>query len=87
MATWIEPLQLETWIGSVFAGNPTFFGAIALFVISSMAAYFRMNGLTMYFMLGVFFVMFSVYLGNAFMLLFGILGGLALGYTLAKIFE
>jgi len=85
--TWIEPLELETWMINVFAGNPDVFGAIALLVISSMAAYFRMNPIAMFLMLFIFVMMFTNYVGFSFLLLFGLIGGLIAGYVLSKLLE
>jgi ABC-type multidrug transport system permease subunit len=85
--TWIEPLELETWILNVFSGSPTYFGALALFVISGLAAYFRMNTLLTVFMVGIFYFMFAAYIGTSFIILFSIIAGFAIGYTLNKIYE
>ena len=84
---WIEPLNLEMWIVNVFAGSGTYFGIIALFVITGMAGYFRMNGISLFLMLGVFVLMFSGFIGLNFVNLFTIFGGLIIGYTLSRIFQ
>lgn len=82
---WIEPLELQTWIINVFSGNPDIFGAIGIFAISLMAGYFKMNAITMFFMIGIFVLMFSGYIGTSFLTIFAILGGLIIGYALSQI--
>ena len=56
---WIEPLELQTWLMSVFAGTPEFFTIIALMVIAGIAGFFRMTGLGIFFMIALFLLMFS----------------------------
>jgi hypothetical protein len=85
--SWIEPLELETWMISVFSGDPEIFTAIALLVISSMAGYFRMNTISMFFMIGVFLLMFSGFISASFLILISIIGGLMIGYFISKIFQ
>jgi ABC-type multidrug transport system permease subunit len=85
--SWIEPLELETWIISVFSGDPEIFTAIALLVISSMAGYFRMNTISLFFMIGVFLLMFSGYISASFLILISIIGGLVIGYFISRIFQ
>lgn len=87
MVDWIEPLNLEKWFIQVFAGTPDIFLAIALLVISSMAGYFRMKGLALFFMIGVFLLMFSGFISSPFLVFLAIFGGLAIGYTLSRIFS
>ena len=84
---WIEPLALETWMINVFAGNPDYFGAIAVLLITSLAGFFRMNGIGLFFMLGLFVLMFSGYIGLNFLIVFAIIGGLVIGYTISKMFR
>jgi|24BtaG_2_1085350.scaffolds.fasta_scaffold00424_9 hypothetical protein len=85
--TWISPLEMETWIVNVFAGNPEYFIAIALFAIVSLAAYFRMNTLTMFFMITLFVIMFSgLQIMASWITLIAIIGGLLAGLALSKIF-
>lgn len=84
---WIEPLDLETIIIQVFSGNPDIFGAISILVITSFASYFRMNGLIMFFMLGIFVLMFSGFIGINFLIVFALIGGLVVGYSVRKIFQ
>lgn len=85
--SWIQPLAMQTWILNVFAERPDIFGAIAILVITTMAGYFRMNGLGMFLMLGVFVILFSGFIAPSILILFAILGGLLVGYALSKIFE
>jgi len=84
MAAWIEPLTMETWIVHVFAGSLDIFVAIALFFIFGMAAYFRMNILTMAFMFIIFLLMFELWMPISFLLLVGALGGWAIGHWISR---
>ncbi len=83
--SWIQPLELQTWIIQVFAGSPDIFAAVAILVIASMAAYFRMTGITMFFMLAVFFLMFSGFITSPLLILMALIGGLAIGYWISKL--
>jgi len=83
--TWIQPLELQTWIINIFAGNPDIFGAIAIMVIVGLAAFFRMTTLTMFFMLAVFILMFSGFIGMNFLIIFAMIGGLLVGYWISRI--
>ncbi len=81
----IEPLALETWIIQIFAGNPDIFGAIALMVIASLAGFFRMSALGMFFMIGMFVLMFSGFIGDTFLILAAIIGGLLIGNVIGNL--
>lgn len=83
--TWIEPLQLETWITSVFAGTPQIFLAIALLAIFGMAGYFRMPILSAFLMVIVFLFMFTGYISTSILVFAVIIGGLLIGFAIAKI--
>jgi hypothetical protein len=83
----IQPLNFEQWFINVFAGNPDIFGAIAIMVIASMSAYFRMSGVGLFFIIGLFVLMFSGFIGTTFLTVMGIIGGLVIGFTLSKIFN
>ena len=84
--TFIDPLALETWLISIFAGTPEIFAGIALLVISSMAAMFRMRVIGLFFMIGMFLLMFSGFINSVLLILIAVIGGLALGYMLHRIF-
>jgi len=86
MTDFISPLQLETWIVSVFAGTPEIFGAVALLVITGLAAYFRFTGVGLFFMLGMFLLMFIGFTNSVLLTLIAIIGGLLIGFWIAKIF-
>lgn len=83
---WISPLQLETWFGSVLAGSPEILTAIALLFIVSMAGYFRMNGIALFLMMGLFLVMFYTLLNSSLFILMLIIGGLIIAFTISRIF-
>lgn len=84
---WIEPLELQTWFMNVFAGTPDIFLAIALFAISGLAAFFRMPILALFFMIGIFLLLFSSFITSPIIILIAIIGGLLIGFVLAKIFS
>lgn len=83
--TWIEPLDLETWLVNVMAGSATYFAPIAIFAILGLAAYFRMTGLTLGFMLFVFLLMFSGFMPPSLLIFVAIIGGLLVGYIVSRI--
>ena len=82
---WVEPLQFETFFVNIFAGDAAIFGAISLIVITAMAAYFRMNALGMFFMIGIFLLMFAGYVPLSITILAAIIGGLLIGYWSRKL--
>lgn len=82
---WIDPLTLETWFINVFAGDADYFIAVALLVISSMAAYMRMTTLTMFFMIGIFILMLSGIIQSPLLYLFAVVGGLLIGWQISKL--
>lgn len=86
MVEWIQPLKLGTWLPEVFAGTPDIFLALALLSIFGVAGYFRMNMMSMFFMIGVFLLMFSSFISSPIIVLVAIIGGLAIGYSLSRIF-
>jgi len=83
---WIESLELQTWLISIFAGTPEIFAAIALLVITSMAATFRMTTIGLFFIIGMFLLMFSGFINSVLLILIAVIGGLALGYWFSRIF-
>ena len=83
---WIQPLELQTWLISVFAGTPEIFAAIALLVITSLAAYFRMTLIGLVFIIGMFLLMFSGFIDSTLLILISVIGGLAIGYLISRIF-
>ncbi len=84
--TWIQPLELQTWMISVFAGNPEIFAGIALLVITTLAATFRMTTVGLFFMIGMFLLMFSGFINSILLVFIAVIGGLALGYIIHRIF-
>jgi len=86
MAAWLEPLKLETIFMNVFAGDPQFFIVISIIVIASLAGFFRMTTLTLFFMLGLFLLMFSGFAMDYLVVLFAVIAGLAIGFSVSKIY-
>lgn len=84
---WTEPLHMEEILVTIFSGTPEIFIAVALFLISGMSAYFRMNGIGMFFMMGIFLLMFSGFVSSYLMVLLSIIGGLFVGYLIQRIFS
>ena len=81
----IPPLQLETWIVNVFAGDIKYFTAIVILFITMMAGYFRMVTLTLMFMLVIFFVIFKGYVDQSIYFIIISLGGLLVGWWVKQI--
>ena len=86
MAAWIEPLQLQTWLISVFAGTPEIFAGIALLVITTLAMTFRMTIMGLVFMIAMFLLMFSGFIDSVLLIFISIIGGLVLGYWFYRLF-
>jgi len=86
MTAFVEPLELSTWLLQIFAGTPEIFAAIALLVITSMAAMFRFTGIGLFFMVGVFLLMFSGFIDSVLLIMIAVIGGLLIGYWMARIF-
>ena len=82
---WIEPLALQTWLINVFAGDATFFSAIAIFIIVMMTAYFRMNAAALGFIVIVFLLMFSGFVPPSLLIFAVVFLGLIVGYLVSKI--
>ena len=76
---------MKTWLMQVFAGSSTLFAPIAIFMIISMAAFFRMTALTMGLMIFIFILMFSGFFTSNLLILIAIIGGLLLGITISRI--
>ena len=86
MVNWLEPLKLETIFINVFAGDPQFFIVISLITISALAGFFKMTTLTLFFMLGLFLLMFSGFAMDYLLVLFAIIAGLVIGFSISKIY-
>jgi hypothetical protein len=85
--TWIEPLNLQVWIMSVFAGSPDIFLAVALLVISGMAGFFRMKVVTLFFMIGIFLLMFSGFVSSPLIIFIAVIAGLLIGFVISTTFN
>ena len=83
--SWIPPLQLETFIVNIFSGNIDIFTALAFLVISGLAGFFRMGMLTLFLMIGLFFMMFKGYVNFEIYFIIISIGGLLVGYWISKI--
>jgi len=84
---WIESLELQTWFVNVLSGDPEIFLIIALIFIAGMAGFFRMNAVGLFFMMGIFLLMFSTFIASSYLLvLISILGALLIGYILSRMF-
>ena len=85
--SWIQPLNMQTWLMQVFAGKPDIFLAIALMSIVSMASYFRMSAIGMFLMVGIFMLMFQSFFSSPIITIMAIISGLLVGYWLQKLFS
>ena len=83
----IEPLALQNWFMSVFSGTPEIFMAVALLVIISMAGYFRMKNITMFFMVGIFLMMFAGIITSPLLIFMLIIGGMVVGISFTRFVE
>jgi len=83
----IEPLEMGTWLPSVFAGTPDVFLAIAILVIFGMAGYFKMDMLATFFMIVTFLLILSSFINSPIIMLIAVIGGLLIGYSISKIFS
>jgi len=84
---WFPPFELETVILDIFAGTPLLFFIVAFIVIVGMAAYFRMAQLAMFFMLGIFILLFRSYIPVAYTTLFIIIAAIAVALVINKIWN
>jgi hypothetical protein len=82
-----EPLSMQEWFIQIFAGNPDIFLAIALITITAMAGYFRISNPILFFLLGMFLLMFASFVSSPIIVFIAVVGGLVLGLTLSKIFS
>ena len=85
--TWVSPMDLQTIFVNIFAGDASYFAAIAIFFVICLSAFFRMNGLTLGLMLIIFLMMFSGYMPVSLVVLIAIIGGLIAGFVLPKIIK
>jgi len=83
--SWVEPLELETIFIQIFAGDATYFSALAIFAILALASYFRMNAINMGFMIMIFLLMFSGYVPATLLIFVSIFAGLLVGYVMARV--
>ena len=83
--SWIEPLEMQQWIVNVFSGSSVIFLAIALLAIIAMAGYFKMNGLVVFFMVGLFLMMFSYYFEGTIYFMVTAFGALLIGYWIKSL--
>jgi hypothetical protein len=87
MTEFIAPLALGTWVVNVLSGSTLIFTAIALITIISMAAYFRMSGITLMLMVGIFVLMFFEYVDNSIYFVLISIGGLLIGFWIKSIVQ
>lgn len=85
MTDFIYPLELQKIFINIFAGDATYFTALAIFIIVSMAGFFRMTGMALGFSLMIFLMMFSDIVPMSLIVLVSIIGGLLVGYIIPKL--
>ena len=81
----IEPLNLGVIIVQLFSENFKIFTTVSLIAIFGLSAYFKMTALTMFFMLGMFLIMFSGYVDPSLYFIVISIGSVLLGYVISKI--
>ena len=84
---WFPPFELETVILDIFAGTPLLFFVVAFLVMVGMAAYFRMTQLAMFFLLGLFVLLFRSYIPVSITTLFIIIAAIAVALVINKIWN
>ena len=84
---WFEPFALKTVILDIFAGTPLLFFIISFLVIVGMAAYFRMAMLAMFFMLGIFILLFSSYIPVAYTTFFIVIAAIVIAMVVNKLWN
>lgn len=85
--TFVQPLDLQTILVNLLSGSNEIFLGIIIIAISGMAAFFHMDNMITLIMLGLFFVIMSVYspVGSGFLLLGVIVTSLMVYFTISKI--
>lgn len=83
--SWIEPLELKTIVFNILSERSEIFTSIALITIFGMAAYFRMNGLVMMFLFGLFLFMFTGWVYEPLYFIVLAIGSVLIGYWISKI--
>ena len=81
----IEPLQLETWIFNVFSGNSLIFLSLSLLAIIGLAGYFKMSSMVLFYMIGMFFILFNGWLEPSIYFLILSVGGLFLAVVIGRV--
>ena len=83
---WVEPLDLQNILVTIFAGTMEIFMFLSLIIIAIMAAYFRMLNATILIMYAVFGIIMSQYFTGIYFLVI-LIGGLVTAYAVAKIMK
>ena len=84
--TWIEPLQLETWIVNVFAGSIDIFVIMSMIVIASFAAYLRITYLVAMMLVFIFIAMFASNVSSPFIIAMAVTGLFMFIFHFIKVF-
>jgi hypothetical protein len=85
--TFIEPLDLKTWLINVLAGDASYFTILGIFFILSFSAFFRMRMLAMGFVVMIFLLMFSGYIPATLLVFVSIFAGLLVGHVASRFFK
>lgn len=81
---WIQPLELESFIVNILSEDLKIFTILGLLFVFGLSAYFRMNMLSMFFMTGLFLVIFSSFVSQPIYFLLITFAGLAAGYVISR---
>lgn len=84
---YVEPLDLWNILINNFAGSVDIFIGIAVITIFGLAAYFRMTTFTTLILGALFFITFSPFIGNIYMILIFIISALAIFYVIRRMVQ
>lgn len=85
--TFIPPLELETWIINVFSGNLNIFLGVSLLFLIGLAAFFRMTGLILFFIITFFFVIFHQWIPTEMYFLLIAITSVLIGYWISQLIK
>ena len=86
MTGFIEPLDLQTILINILAGNLNIFVFLAVIFIAALAAMFRMPGIIAMVMFVLFAIFLKEYVGGLFLIVI-LLVGISVFYGIGRIFK
>ena len=82
---WIEPLDLRTILVNNLSGDLNIFIALSLVFFAGLAAYFRMQNEVALILIGLFFIIMSPVIGNAYLLLITLIATIMVYFAIARV--